>query len=190
MLGLFPRSYWPKPARPPPGNQGILSRSGGTGLQHRPRPARGGTKWRPREPRPARVNQGARPASRARLAVAAPEVARGCGVWRRSACGRWVRGCSRHPACSRPFFLRDSRDTAPPAPRHTLGCLPQPGPRSPPIPEAVGVSSPPATMFVLVEMTDTVRIPPWQFERKLNESIAEELNKKLANKVKCGSRIG
>ncbi|XP_009866210.1 PREDICTED: DNA-directed RNA polymerase III subunit RPC8, partial [Apaloderma vittatum] len=32
-------------------------------------------------------------------------------------------------------------------------------------------------------MTDTVRIPPWQFERKLNESIAEELNKKLANKV-------
>lgn len=41
-------------------------------------------------------------------------------------------------------------------------------------------------MFVLVEMTDTVRIPPWQFERKLNESIAEELNKKLANKVKQG----
>lgn len=40
-----------------------------------------------------------------------------------------------------------------------------------------------AAMFVLVEMTDTVRIPPWQFERKLNESIAEELNKKLANKV-------
>ncbi|TRZ15072.1 hypothetical protein HGM15179_012052 [Zosterops borbonicus] len=38
-------------------------------------------------------------------------------------------------------------------------------------------------MFVLVEMTDTVRIPPWQFERKLNDSIAEELNKKLANKV-------
>lgn len=43
--------------------------------------------------------------------------------------------------------------------------------------------SPEAAMFVLVEMTDTVRIPPWQFERKLNESIAEELNKKLANKV-------
>uniref|UniRef100_A0AC11CV94 RNA polymerase III subunit H n=2 Tax=Ovis aries TaxID=9940 RepID=A0AC11CV94_SHEEP len=37
-------------------------------------------------------------------------------------------------------------------------------------------------MFVLVEMVDTVRIPPWQFERKLNDSIAEELNKKLANK--------
>lgn len=45
-------------------------------------------------------------------------------------------------------------------------------------------------MFVLVEMTDTVRIPPWQFERKLNDSIAEELNKKLANKVKRGSCIG
>ncbi|KAH0505474.1 DNA-directed RNA polymerase III subunit RPC8 [Microtus ochrogaster] len=38
-------------------------------------------------------------------------------------------------------------------------------------------------MFVLVEMVDTVRIPPWQFERKLNDSVAEELNKKLANKV-------
>lgn len=45
-------------------------------------------------------------------------------------------------------------------------------------------------MFVLVEMTDTVRIPPWQFERKLNESIAEELNKKLANKVKRGPCVG
>lgn len=45
-------------------------------------------------------------------------------------------------------------------------------------------------MFVLVEMTDTVRIAPWQFERKLNDSIAEELNKKLANKVKRGSCIG
>ncbi|NXD17365.1 RPC8 polymerase, partial [Nothocercus nigrocapillus] len=44
-------------------------------------------------------------------------------------------------------------------------------------------------MFVLVEMTDTVRIPPWQFERKLNESIAEELNKKLANKVKGGCHL-
>lgn len=44
-------------------------------------------------------------------------------------------------------------------------------------------------MFVLVEMVDTVRIPPWQFERKLNDSIAEELNKKLANKV-LGPRAG
>lgn len=35
---------------------------------------------------------------------------------------------------------------------------------------------------------DTVRIPPWQFERKLNDSIAEELNKKLANKV-LGPRL-
>uniref|UniRef100_UPI00398E9EAE DNA-directed RNA polymerase III subunit RPC8 isoform X2 n=1 Tax=Pristiophorus japonicus TaxID=55135 RepID=UPI00398E9EAE len=38
-------------------------------------------------------------------------------------------------------------------------------------------------MFVLVEMVDTVRIPPWLFERRLNDAIAEELNKKLANKV-------
>ncbi|XP_043083399.1 DNA-directed RNA polymerase III subunit RPC8 isoform X1 [Puntigrus tetrazona] len=38
-------------------------------------------------------------------------------------------------------------------------------------------------MFVLVEMVDTVRIPPWSFHRHLNDAIAEELNKKLANKV-------
>lgn len=40
-------------------------------------------------------------------------------------------------------------------------------------------------MFVVVEMVDTVRIPPWSFHRELNEAIAEELNKKLANKVHC-----
>ncbi|XP_014048759.1 DNA-directed RNA polymerase III subunit RPC8 isoform X2 [Salmo salar] len=38
-------------------------------------------------------------------------------------------------------------------------------------------------MFVAVEMVDTVRIPPWNFQRQFNEAIAEELNKKLANKV-------
>lgn len=38
-------------------------------------------------------------------------------------------------------------------------------------------------MFVLVEMVDTVRISPWDFQRQLNQAIAEELNKKLANKV-------
>ncbi|XP_061703140.1 DNA-directed RNA polymerase III subunit RPC8 isoform X2 [Syngnathoides biaculeatus] len=38
-------------------------------------------------------------------------------------------------------------------------------------------------MFVLVEMVDTVRIPPWNFPRQLNEAVSEELNKKLANKV-------
>ncbi|XP_076006301.1 DNA-directed RNA polymerase III subunit RPC8 [Genypterus blacodes] len=38
-------------------------------------------------------------------------------------------------------------------------------------------------MFTLVEMVDTVRIPPWNFHRQLNDAIAEELNKKLANKV-------
>lgn len=41
-------------------------------------------------------------------------------------------------------------------------------------------------MFVLVEMVDTVRITPWNFQRQLNEAVAEELNKKLANKV-CDS---
>uniref|UniRef100_UPI00358E2D35 DNA-directed RNA polymerase III subunit RPC8 isoform X1 n=1 Tax=Myxine glutinosa TaxID=7769 RepID=UPI00358E2D35 len=38
-------------------------------------------------------------------------------------------------------------------------------------------------MFVLVAMTDTVRIPPWNFERILDDAVVEELNKKLANKV-------
>ncbi|XP_014613075.1 PREDICTED: DNA-directed RNA polymerase III subunit RPC8 [Polistes canadensis] len=38
-------------------------------------------------------------------------------------------------------------------------------------------------MFVLVELKDTVRIPPWKFKRKLNDAITEELNRKLANKV-------
>ncbi|XP_017572821.1 DNA-directed RNA polymerase III subunit RPC8 isoform X1 [Pygocentrus nattereri] len=38
-------------------------------------------------------------------------------------------------------------------------------------------------MFLVVEMVDTVRIPPWNFHRQLNEAVAEELNKKLANKV-------
>ncbi len=38
-------------------------------------------------------------------------------------------------------------------------------------------------MFVLAEMTDTVRIEPWLFNVTLNDAITEELNKKLANKV-------
>ncbi|XP_043248728.1 DNA-directed RNA polymerase III subunit RPC8 [Colletes gigas] len=38
-------------------------------------------------------------------------------------------------------------------------------------------------MFVLAELKDTVRIPPWEFKRKLNEAITDELNRKLANKV-------
>lgn len=42
-------------------------------------------------------------------------------------------------------------------------------------------------MFVLVEMRDTVRIPPWNFHRQLNEAISEELNKKLANKARAAS---
>ncbi|KOX77413.1 DNA-directed RNA polymerase III subunit RPC8 [Melipona quadrifasciata] len=38
-------------------------------------------------------------------------------------------------------------------------------------------------MFVLAELKDTVRIPPWEFKRKLNDAITDELNRKLANKV-------
>lgn len=38
-------------------------------------------------------------------------------------------------------------------------------------------------MFVLVEMVDIVWIFFWQFERKFNDFIVEELNKKLVNKV-------
>lgn len=38
-------------------------------------------------------------------------------------------------------------------------------------------------MFVLAEMRDTVRIPPWKFKRKFNDAISDELNRKLSNKV-------
>lgn len=38
-------------------------------------------------------------------------------------------------------------------------------------------------MFVLAELKNVTRIPPDLFEIKLNEAIASELNKKLANKV-------
>uniref|UniRef100_A0A8W8I3Z3 DNA-directed RNA polymerase III subunit RPC8 n=1 Tax=Magallana gigas TaxID=29159 RepID=A0A8W8I3Z3_MAGGI len=38
-------------------------------------------------------------------------------------------------------------------------------------------------MFVLAEMKDTVRIPPWLFHIKFNDAVIEALNKKLANKV-------
>lgn len=47
-------------------------------------------------------------------------------------------------------------------------------------------------MFVLAEMKHVIRTPPWKFNVKLTDAIAEELNKKLANKVsfhnlmKCG----
>lgn len=42
-------------------------------------------------------------------------------------------------------------------------------------------------MFVLAEMKHVIRTPPQIFNIKLNDAIAEELNKKLANKVhkKC-----
>jgi hypothetical protein len=38
-------------------------------------------------------------------------------------------------------------------------------------------------MFVLAEMKHVIRTPPDIFHLKLNDAIAEELNKKLANKV-------
>lgn len=39
-------------------------------------------------------------------------------------------------------------------------------------------------MFVLVELKDTIRIAPELFNLKLNEAIKDEINRKLANKVK------
>ena len=38
-------------------------------------------------------------------------------------------------------------------------------------------------MFVLAEMKNVTRIPPELFDLKLNDAIAGELNRKLANKV-------
>ena len=38
-------------------------------------------------------------------------------------------------------------------------------------------------MFVLVSMKDTVRIPPWLFNLKLQDAAVDLLNKKLSNKV-------
>ena len=38
-------------------------------------------------------------------------------------------------------------------------------------------------MFVLAEMTDVVRTYPSNFNMKLNDAIADELNRKLGNKV-------
>lgn len=39
-------------------------------------------------------------------------------------------------------------------------------------------------MFILVEMANVTRIAPDSFHMKLNDAIASELNRKLANKVK------
>lgn len=38
-------------------------------------------------------------------------------------------------------------------------------------------------MFVLTEFKDTVKIKPWNFQKKLNDTVTDELNRKLANKV-------
>lgn len=39
-------------------------------------------------------------------------------------------------------------------------------------------------MFLLAEMKDTVRMPPTKFGLNLIEAVTNELNKKLANKVR------
>ena len=39
-------------------------------------------------------------------------------------------------------------------------------------------------MFVLAEIKDTIRLPPIKFGMNLQEAIMNELNTKLANKVK------
>ncbi|GBO10608.1 DNA-directed RNA polymerase III subunit RPC8 [Araneus ventricosus] len=38
-------------------------------------------------------------------------------------------------------------------------------------------------MFNLVEMKDTVRIPPWKFHKPLVDAISDELRLKFANKI-------
>jgi len=38
-------------------------------------------------------------------------------------------------------------------------------------------------MFVLAAMKDTVRVPPWMFDKKLQDAALDILNKKLANMV-------
>jgi hypothetical protein len=48
---------------------------------------------------------------------------------------------------------------------------------------AVGIHNIGLNMFVLAEMKHVIRTPPHIFHLKLNDAIAEELNKKLANKV-------
>lgn len=44
-------------------------------------------------------------------------------------------------------------------------------------------------MFVLVEMKDTIRIPPWKFRKSLKNAVEEELRLKFANKVGSVFRI-
>lgn len=40
------------------------------------------------------------------------------------------------------------------------------------------------SMFLLVELKETIRIPPDLFHLPLHEAISEELNRKLANRVR------
>lgn len=38
-------------------------------------------------------------------------------------------------------------------------------------------------MFVVVELKDTVRIPPDEFHLPIDEAVASQLNRKMANRV-------
>ncbi|KAH9365379.1 hypothetical protein HPB48_011409 [Haemaphysalis longicornis] len=42
-------------------------------------------------------------------------------------------------------------------------------------------------MFVISEMSDTIRIPPWQFGLDPNAAVVDQLNKRLANKARRDS---
>lgn len=39
-------------------------------------------------------------------------------------------------------------------------------------------------MFILAELKDTIRIPPEMFNMKLVDAVKDEINRKLANKVR------
>lgn len=45
-------------------------------------------------------------------------------------------------------------------------------------------------MFVIAEMKNVIRVSPELFNLNLNDVIADELNKKLANKVSCNTFLG
>lgn len=40
-------------------------------------------------------------------------------------------------------------------------------------------------MFLLAELKDTIRIPPEMFNLKLIDAVKDEINRKLANKVRA-----
>lgn len=42
-------------------------------------------------------------------------------------------------------------------------------------------------MFLLAELKDTIRIPPEMFNLKLIDAVRDEINRKLANKVRANA---